>query len=60
MPPLGWPTLSQLERPDDEDGWKQIWWSPASAAVKVKRPDWPPRWETTRWLLSKISCSCYY
>lgn len=55
MPPLGWAMLSQEERPLEEEGVKQILWSPASAAVKVNLPEGPPRWETTRWSLSKIS-----
>lgn len=55
MPPLGFAIDSQPGRPLLDDGVKQILWSPASAAEKVKRPDEVPRWETTRWLLSKIS-----
>lgn len=55
MPPLGLETLVQPLRPDVDDGVKQILWLPDSAAEKVKRPDDEPRWETTRWLLSKIS-----
>ena len=46
---------SQLERPLLDEGVKQILWSPASADVKVNLPEEPPRWETTRWSLSKIS-----
>ena len=56
MPPLGWSLeLSQPWRPLLEDGVKQILCSPASAALKVKRPAAWPRFDTTRWLLSKIS-----
>ena len=55
MPPLGEAADSQLERPLLDEGVKQILWSPASAAVKVNLPEAPPRWETTRWSLSKIS-----
>jgi hypothetical protein len=36
-------------------GVKQRRWSPASAAVKMKRPLDLERWETTRWSLSKVS-----
>lgn len=55
MPPLGAVADSQLDRPLLDEGVKQILWSPASAAVKVNLPEAPPRWETTRWSLSKIS-----
>lgn len=55
MPPLGFVMESQPVRPLLDEGMKQILWSPASAAEKVKRPEEVPRWETTRWLLSKIS-----
>ena len=48
MPPLGFVVESQEERPELEDGVKQILWSPDSAAEKVNRPDDEPRWETTR------------
>ena len=41
--------------PDVDDGVKQILWSPASAAEKVKRPAEEPFWETTRWSLSNTS-----
>jgi hypothetical protein len=44
-----------LDRPLLEEGVKQILWSPDSAAVKVNLPEAPPRWETTRWSLSKVS-----
>jgi hypothetical protein len=53
---LGDDTDSQLDRPLLEEGVKQILWSPDSAAVKVNLPEAPPRWETTRWSLSKVSC----
>ena len=56
MPPLGFLAESHEVRPELDDGVKQILWSPASAAEKVKRPEDRPRWETTRWSLSKISC----
>ena len=42
--------------PEDEDGVKQILWSPESAALKVKPPAEEPFWETTRWSLSNTSC----
>jgi hypothetical protein len=48
--PLNHPVL-----PVECEGVKQILWSPASAAVKVKRPVEEPFWETTRWSLSKTS-----
>ena len=56
MPPLGELRDSQFDRPLLEEGVKQILWSPASAAVKVNLPELLPRWDTTRWSLSKISC----
>lgn len=43
MPPLGCSAESQPGRPEDEEGVKQILCSPASAAVKVKRPEEEPR-----------------
>jgi len=55
MPPFGADTDSQLLRPLDDEGVKHILWSPASAEVKVNLPEGPPRWETTRWSLSKTS-----
>lgn len=55
MPPLGFDMESQPVRPLLDEGMKQILWSPASAAEKVNRPEEVPRWETTRWLLSKTS-----
>lgn len=55
MPPLGLLADSQPVRPEFDEGVKQSLWSPASAAEKVKRPAAAPRWETTRWSLSKIS-----
>ena len=55
MPPLWFAVLSQPERPDVDEGVKQILWLPDSAAEKVKRPAEDPRCETTRWSLSKIS-----
>lgn len=55
MPPLGFEVLSQPVLPLSEDGVKQILWSPASCAVKVKRPPEPPFCETMRWLLSNSS-----
>lgn len=55
MPPFECNALSQLLEPEVEEGVKQILWSPASAAVKVKRPEDEPVWKTTRWSLSKIS-----
>lgn len=55
MPPLGLRTLSQFWRPLLLEGVKQRRCSPASAALKVKRPEALPRWETTRWSLSKSS-----
>lgn len=57
MPPLGLAVLSQPVFPLSELGVKQILWSPASAAVKVKRPPEPPFCDTMRWLLSKSSCT---
>ena len=48
MPPLGLDEESHEERPEEDEGVKQILWSPASAAEKVKRPADEPRWETTR------------
>lgn len=57
MPPLGLCAESHADRPEVDEGTKQILWSPASWAVKVKRPEAEPRWETTRWLLSKTSCA---
>jgi hypothetical protein len=56
MPPMCESTESQLLEPEVDEGVKQILWSPESAAVKVKRPDEEPFWETTRWSLSKVSC----
>lgn len=55
MPPFLFLVLCQALRPEVDDGVKQSLWSPASAAVKVKRPSLLPRCETTRWSLSKIS-----
>jgi hypothetical protein len=55
MPPLGACAESHEERPDEDVGVKQILWSPDSWAVKVNRPEEEPRWETTRWSLSKTS-----
>ena len=55
MPPLGDERESQFDRPELDDGVKQILWSPASAAVNVNFPEAPPRWLTTRWSESKIS-----
>lgn len=48
MPPLGLAVLSQPVLPLSEVGVKQILWSPASAAVKVKRPPEPPLCDTMR------------
>lgn len=56
MPPLGACADSQPLRPLVDEGVKHSLWSPASAAVKVKRPEAGPRCETTRWSLSKTSC----
>lgn len=56
MPPLGLEVLNQPVLPLSEEGVKQILWSPASCAVKVKRPPEPPFCVTMRWLLSKSSC----
>lgn len=57
MPPFGLEVLNQPVLPLSEEGVKQILWSPASCAVKVKRPPEPPFCVTMRWLLSKSSCS---
>jgi hypothetical protein len=54
-PPRAWP-LNHPVLPVECEGVKQILWSPASAAVKVKRPVDEPFWETTRWSLSNTSC----
>ena len=56
MPPWGCRAESQPVPPDDEEGVKQILWSPESAALNVKRPAEEPFWETTRWSLSNTSC----
>lgn len=56
MPPLGAAVDSQPDRPLLEDGVKHSLCSPDSAAVKVNLPWEPPRLETTRWSLSKVSC----
>lgn len=57
IPPLGLDTLVHPLRPDVDEGVKQILWLPDSADEKVNRPDDEPRCETTRWSLSKISCT---
>jgi hypothetical protein len=43
MPPLGFLAESHEVRPELDEGVKQILWSPASAAEKVKRPEADPR-----------------
>jgi hypothetical protein len=48
IPPLGERALSQPWRPEFEEGVKQILCSPASAALKVKRPEEEPRDDITR------------
>lgn len=48
IPPMGCKAESQPVEPELEEGVKQILWSPESAALKVKRPEAEPFWETTR------------